>query len=296
MRKLTLVAAALLVACLVPASASAWGFAAHRYITRRALELLPPELKPFYQKYGDEVVMRCVDPDLWRNAGWDEEGNHFINFGVREYGPPPFAAVPRDYGAALDRFGIVTLKRHGLLPWRTAEEFANLRRTFEEFKGQNPYAASNLPLFTGIAAHYIEDANQPFHTTTNYDGQLTMQTGLHNRFERDLFERFGSRLTLTPAPPTPIGDIRDFVFAATLASYAQVEAVLKADKDAIGAGDVYDDAYFERFFAAARPVLERQMSAAITATASLIVGAWEQAGRPTPRLTDLRPVEKRQGK
>jgi hypothetical protein len=33
---------ALLDLVLLPAPVSAWGFAAHRYITRRAIELLPP--------------------------------------------------------------------------------------------------------------------------------------------------------------------------------------------------------------------------------------------------------------
>src|SRR5579872_3265545 len=129
MRKASLVLAACLIASLLPSPAFAWGFAAHRYIMGRAIALLPAELKPFYDHYKDEIVIRATDPDLWRNVGWDEDANHFINFGVREYGEYPFTVLPRDLGAAIEKFGTATIKRNGMVPWRVSEMFGNLRRT-----------------------------------------------------------------------------------------------------------------------------------------------------------------------
>ena len=41
-----------------------------------------------------------------------------------------------------------------------------------------------------------------------------------------------------------------------------------------------------------RPVLEKRLADSITATAALIMGAWEQAGRPALKLEGARPVEK----
>ena len=72
---------------------------------RQAIELLPPELKPFFDQFKDEVVLRVTDPDLWRNVGWEDDPNHFLDFGVTEYGAYPFEALPREYGAALEKFG-----------------------------------------------------------------------------------------------------------------------------------------------------------------------------------------------
>ena len=43
---------------LLPAPAFAWGSAAHRYITRRAIELLPSEVKPFFLHFADELILR----------------------------------------------------------------------------------------------------------------------------------------------------------------------------------------------------------------------------------------------
>src|SRR5438270_13989609 len=94
-------AAAALIAALTPAPASAWGFVGHRLIMRRAIELLPPPLKPFYEHYRDEIVLRVVDPDLWRSVGWEEDANHFIDFGAKEYGAYPFKELPRDFDAAV---------------------------------------------------------------------------------------------------------------------------------------------------------------------------------------------------
>src|SRR5712691_5082147 len=246
MRRTLVVAAALALTLFSPGSAFAWGFVGHRLIMRRAIELLPPELKPFFEKYKDEIIVRATDPDTWRSVGWEDDPNHFLDFGVTEYGAYPFPALPREYGAALEKFGESTLRRNGLLPWREAEEFGNLRRAFEEFKREAPYTVSNVMLFSAIAAHYIQDAHQPFHGTDNFDGQQTGNNGIHSRFERDLIERYESRLKLTPALPKPISSARDGSFDALLASYLLVDPILKADKEAIGASDAYDGAYFAK--------------------------------------------------
>src|SRR5947199_8435056 len=111
---------------LVPSPASAWGWAAHRYIMHRAIDLLPSEIKPFFVAFRDELAVRVVDPDLWQLAGWDDGPNHFLDFGVSEFGAYPFTVLPRDYAAALEKFGLATLRKNGLLPWREAEEFGNL--------------------------------------------------------------------------------------------------------------------------------------------------------------------------
>ncbi len=259
---------------------------------RRAIDLLPAELKPFFERRRDELVLRVVDPDLWRTVGWPDDPNHFIDFGVREYGDYPFTALPRDYEAALAKFGSATLDRYGRLPWRLAEMAASLRREFEALPRNAPYAVSNIVVFASVSSHYLQDAYQPFHATDNYDGQATGQRGIHARFERDLIERFSSRLALAPGPPTPITQPRDAAFDVLLSSYKLVEQVLKADREAAEGRDPYDDVYYERFFEKVRPMLEQRLSAAISATAGLITGAWIEAGRPAVRGDDARPVQK----
>jgi hypothetical protein len=293
MRKVTLISIVVIAASLVPGSAFAWGAVAHRYIMRRAIDLMPPEIKPFFERNRDELVLRVNDPDLWRVVGFEEEPpNHQIDFGVDDYGPFPFVALPREYDAAVEKFGVAVVRRHGLLPWRTMEEFGNLRRIFQGFSRDQLYVGGNTVLFASTLAHYIQDAHQPLHVHNNYDGQLSGQNGLHSRFESELFERFESRLTINPAPVRLVNNTRDFIFDIALSSFQLVPQILEADRRAIGAKDAYDDEYFEKFFTDIRPVLERQLAGAITATASAIVSAWTQAGKPELKVAVPRSVQK----
>ena len=277
---------------LGPSPAHAWGFAGHKLIMSRAIDLLPPELKPFYEHFRTELDIRITDADVWRGVPWDDDANHFVDFGVPEYGPPPFAALPREHGAALAKFGAVTLKKYGLLPWREEEMAGSLRRAMEGMGRGGTYAASDTVLFSAQASHYLQDASQPFHATDNYDGQLTGNLGIHSRFESELLEKFGARLRLNPAAPTPITNARDAAFDHLVESQALLGQILAADKAAVGSKDVYDAEYFERFFVAVQPLLEQQLNRAISRTAGLIIGAWQQAGRPVMNTTIPRPVQR----
>ena len=293
MRKAFIVGALILAASLVPAPAQAWGAVAHRYIMRRAIELLPPAIKPFFERNRDELVLRANDPDLWRVVGFeDEPPNHQIDFGVDDYGPYPFAALPREYDAAVEKFGVATVRRHGLLPWRMMEEFGNLRRVFQGFPRNQAYVEGNTVLFAAALSHYIQDADQPLHVHNNYDGQLSDQHGLHSRFETELFERFESRMTINPPPLRAVATAREFIFDIALASHQLVPKILEADREAIAGKDAYDDAYFDSFFTRIRQVLEQQLAGAISDTASAITSAWVQAGRPELKIAIPRPLQK----
>jgi len=126
----------------------------------------------------------------------------------------------------------------------------------------------------------------------NYDGQLTSQHGLHSRFESQLFERYRSSLRVRPTPIQLSKSPRDYIFDTLVVSASLVDPMLAADRDAIGSGDVYDRAYYERFFAKAQPILERRLSEAIAGTAALIAHAWEEGGKPS--LADVpRPDRRR---
>jgi hypothetical protein len=70
------------------------------------------------------------------------------------------------------------------------------------------------------------------------------------------------------------------MFDILLASNRLVEPVLAADLAAARGRTDYNDRYYDAFFADARPILERRISESVTATAGLILGAWDQAGRP----------------
>jgi hypothetical protein len=277
MRKVTAVAA--LVALMMPSPALAWGFETHKFIVSRAIDILPEAIRPFFQANRVFVVEHCIDPDLWRTAGFTEEPpRHFVD--IDAYGKYPFTELPRDYDAAVTKFGVETLAKNGLLPWRTAEMAGNLGRAFQNQSRGAGYAAGDIRFFSAIIGHYVADAHVPFHAALNYDGQLSGQNGVHSRFEEELFLRYGKQLNIQPPALKSIPNVRDFIFDTLLESYQNVDALLAADREAIGNADTYDDRYYDAFFAKVKPILERRLGQAISGVASVITSEWERAGRP----------------
>jgi hypothetical protein len=275
---------AVLVAVLIVASprpADAWGFEAHRYILERAIALLPPEIRPFFEKYRASIVEHSIDPDLWRNAGFDavESPRHFVDMDA--YGAPPFEALPRDFDEAVKRFGREFVDRNGLLPWRTQEMHLKL---VEAFTQKATYSRDNIKYFSAFLSHYVSDAQVPFHASLNHDGQLTAQWGIHSRFETETFERYRDSLVVRPKAIVAVTSARDLVFDSLVTSFSHVQAILDADKAAVAGREVYDDEYFAAFLRKVKPILEERLAQSITAVASAIAGAWEAAGRPAVPL------------
>ncbi len=291
MRKL--VALAVLLLLWSPAPAHAWGAGAHHYIMDRAIDLLPAPIKPLFDRFRVSVVERIIDPDTWRTAGFDlEDPNHFLDIDVPEYGGYPFSGLPRDWDAAVLKFGVAQLRTNGLVPWRTQEMWSNLRRAFATY-AQRPGRRDDILNYAAWLAHYASDAHQPFHGIANYNGQQSGQFGVHARFETELFARYRSQLSSAPKAIAAVTTPRDFIFDAVLEDTRLAPIILAADRTAIGDRDVYDDAYYQAFFTRTRAVLERRLDESIAAVAALITGAWEAAGKPVVPVEPTLPLERR---
>jgi hypothetical protein len=291
MRRFVAAATAALALLLPAPSAHAWGFSVHKFIVDQAIALLPPEIRPFYEKFRVTVVEHAVDPDTYRTVGWTAEPpRHFLD--MDGWGPYPFAMIPHDYNEAVARRGQDFVLKNGTLPWRADEMYRRLVESFQKVDTA-PYARDDIKLFSSLLGHYVGDAFQPLHANVNFDGQLTGQNGVHSRFETELFERYSGRLHITPPRPSPVGNVRDFMFASLTDSFQLAGAVLAADRAAIAGRDTYDDEYFEAFLAKTQPILERRIGEAISGVAATITAAWTEAGRPAvPPDAPPRPPRK----
>lgn len=278
-----------------PVPTAAWGWDAHQFIADKAIALLPTELRPFFEANRAAFVERAIDPDTWNNAGFfDQEAHHHqLDFDWEGYGPYPFLNLPRDYTAAVAKFGVRRIEDNGTLPWRADEMFGNLRRAFNGYVGQGAFGRHAIVHNAAWLAHYVSDGHQPLHAVVNYDGQAGNQRGIHTRFEANLFERYRDRWTVAPKPLPPITNPRDFMFEALLSGTRLAPAIDKADAEAIGTRDVYDDRYYEAFKKGAGPVMEQRLNASIAAVAAMIAGAWEAAGRPRVPVTVSEPTRRR---
>ena len=117
-------------------------------------------------------------PDLLRNLDVPgEPPRHFLDFDA--YGPSPFDALPRDFDAAVKKYGRETIEKNGTLPWRVGEIYGRLVKAFERAGRKETYSIDDARLMSAVLAHYVADAYVPFHAAVNYDGQLTGQRGIH---------------------------------------------------------------------------------------------------------------------
>ena len=278
-----------LLLLVIPRPAHAWGLVAHKFIMDRAIALLPPEIRPLFEAHRAELVERAIDPDTWIVAGWEEERpHHFVDMDSPGFGQYPFTELPRDYTAAVAKFGAARMRDAGTVPWTAEEVYGALRRAFEAYPRRGNFGASatqDIVLHAAWLAHYTSDAHVPLHGVANYDGQQTQQWGVHARWESALFERYRDRLTLAPRAIAPVKDPRGFIFDALLRDYQLAQNVLKSDRDAIGNKDVFDEGYYQAFFNANKSVMEQRLNDSIAAVAAMIAGAWEAAGKPPAPLT-----------
>jgi len=262
--------------------AEAWGFAAHREVTRLAIESLPEPLASLFRRNADYLVEHSIDPDLWRAAGRPgEDPNHYLDLDA--FGAYPFADIPHVEAEHLARHGAAAAAK-GRLPWRVAEV---QRELVEAFRDRDPARA-----LTSAAAlsHYVGDAHVPLHATVNHDGQLSGQTGLHARWETALFERFEVQIEkdLHPAAAHVIGDPVDAIFDVLTEGYRDSLQVLASDRACVGEKDLaetpeddrYDDRYYSRLYEREAVRLRTRLRASAETVGSFWLSAWQKAGRP----------------
>jgi predicted AlkP superfamily phosphohydrolase/phosphomutase len=266
---------------LLPARASAWGFTAHRLVNEKAIETLPEPLLSFFRRNADYVTEHAVDPDLWRAVGQDREPNHFLDMDA--FGPPSAGGIPKDEAEHLRVHGPDAAEK-GRLPWRIGEAYRDLVAAFREESAQRILERATL------LGHYVGDAHVPLHAALNYDGQLTGQTGLHNRWESGLVERFERQLRaeMAPRPARPVGDPVLLAFDTLVESFELSLQSLASDKESTEGTDLadtplddrYGDAYYSRMYERERATVRTRLAASASTLGSLWLTAWQEAGRP----------------
>jgi hypothetical protein len=278
-RKLSIIfLLALITVLAMNRRAGAWGFFAHKWINRLAVDAVPAEIRPFFERHREYLSEHSIDPDLWRDHDDAEHFRHFIDIDM--YGPFPFAELPRDFEAAKQKFGEKTVIERGIAPWWIEKQYWRL---VDLMKSQN---ADSLLIVAVAISHYVADLHMPLHTVENYDGQLTGNTGIHGRFEWRMIETFSDSIHLAAKSAEYFDDPRTFAFEVAMQSYQLADELLQADSRSRAADksyekpDDFDLAYYDALFRQTGEIAEKQMSRAITAVASVWYSAWVDAGKP----------------
>jgi hypothetical protein len=265
--------AILMLCALAPSPAIAWGNNAQRLIVGRAVDTLPNELRTFFDSQRDFLVQHVNDPLNQLDKKPNERNNHFIE--LDKYGKFPFEALPRSYKAAITKYSKSKIEATGLLPWQIGVYSQKLT---EDMKAGRWDEAK---IDAAFLANYVAEAHDPFNTTENFDGKLSGQSGVNDRFNTVLIDRFGSFFPLNPHDASFIGDPTDNAFEIALSSHSLVESILVADRKAKKAHNSYNDEYYDRFYNLAAATIIRQLSEASTDVGSYWLTAWINAGKPS---------------
>lgn len=249
----------------------AWGNQGHQMVNAAAIALLPEPLRAYFQSHHAYLIDHASDPDQRAQELRSEGPHHFTDMDV--YGAYPFAALRRAFVEERQRVD-PSLERDGDSLWQIDRFTTSVERDFR----RGTWGELDHDLV--YAAHYGADLTQPLHTTRNYDGQDSGQRGVHSRFETELVNAMASRWQLHPQPAAAISHLRERIFDEGLASYSQIPALLRADRQASQGISVQDPRYLTRMERLAGPLAESRLQAAATFVSSLWYTAWVRASKP----------------
>ena len=271
-----------------------WGFFAHKKINSYAVFLLPPQMLVLYKPNIDFITAHAVDPDMRRNVLADEAPRHYID--IDYYGKYPYTELPRKWSDAVAKFSEDTLLANGIVPWYVQ---TMLYRLTDAFKAKNFLQIMKNSADIG---HYIADAHVPLHTSSNHNGQLTNQKGIHGFWESRVPELLADKeFDFFIGKAQYIKNPGEYIWARVLESAKAADSVLLFEKELTKEfgpdkkyafeqrNNVLVRQYSSAFTIAYNKKLdgmvERRMRLAILSVASFWYTAWVNAGQPD--LTDL---------
>lgn len=270
-----------------------WGFYAHSKINNYAVFLLPPEMLVFYKPNIDFIAEHATDPDKRRYAVAEEGPRHYID--IDRYGKYPYDSLPRKYDEAVAKYSADTIMAHGIVPWHVQ---IMLQRLTKAFKEKNFAAILKNSAELG---HYVADAHVPLHTSSNHNGQLTNQRGIHGFWESRVPELLAEKeFDFFIGKASYISNPSKFIWDRVLESAKASDSVLLFEKELSITfredqkyafeernGKIirqYSTVFSEAYNAKLNGMIERRMRQSIYSIASFWFTAWVNAGQPDLRL------------
>ncbi|UOQ71526.1 hypothetical protein [Hymenobacter cellulosilyticus] len=250
-------------------------------------------MRTFFYNHVDFMVQESVVPDLRKYTLSDKaEGpRHFVD--LEHYGEP--GQVPHTSQEAYAKYEPAFLDKNGRLPWFIQDMLGKLTQAMKNGRKEDIlFIAADL-------GHYLGDATQPLHTSSNHDGQLTGQKGIHAFYESQMVEKFGKTYNFKLKEPQLIQDPVAETWRIITQSHAAADTLLSIEKKLqteVGATNMYEldpqgqpkknvfnsnvrtAAYTESFHNSLKRMEERQLRTAAQAAANFWYTAWVNAGKP----------------
>ncbi len=257
-----------------------WGDKGHKLINRKAIEILPDEMKDF-KIWIDFITDHSVDADNRKSLVKDEYPKHFID--IDYYDEFNSGEIIYEKENLISKYGEETVVKMGLLPWAIEDTYNNL---LDAFRNKDKDKAMQMISDLG---HYIADAHQPMHTVMNYDGQLTNQKGLHSRYEIKMIDEYLSDLenSIKIFSPNKIENPKRYFITIIEKSNSFCSLIFDADHFALQKSNKeYNDIYYKLLWFRTKAMTIDRFENAIYNLSSLIYSAWIEAEKPM--ISDFR--------
>lgn len=280
---------------------SSWGFYAHKRINETAVFLLPTEMASFYKDHIRVITERATDADKRCYIDTAEGPRHYIDLDRFE---DTVDSIPIHWSKAKEKYTERKLLAMGIIPWQIYRTYQNLVQAFVEGD------VARIIRHSADLGHYVADAHVPLHTTSNYNGQLTNQIGIHAFWETRLPEMFSEQYDLFIGSAKYISDPLETAWAIAKHSNARVDSVLNIEKGLSQTFppaeqktyitrnnqliQTYSDSYATAYHDALNGMVERRFRASILQVASYWYSAWVDAGQPAWHYDTTIPLNDRE--
>jgi hypothetical protein len=266
-----------------------WGFFAHKKINYFAVFLLPPQMMLLYKPNIEFLSEHAIDPDKRRYAVAGEAPRHYID--IDRYGKYPYSSLPHNWKDAVEKFGEDSLMAYGIVPWHVQVMLGRLTKAFKEKN------FSSIMKNSAELGHYVADAHVPLHASSNHNGQLTGQIGIHGFWESRVPELLADKqFDFFIGKAVYIKNPGAFIWYRILESGKEADSVLSFEKELSKQFPVdkkyafekrnnlivkqYSSAYTIAYNNKLNGMVERRMRQSIFCIASLWFTAWVNAGQP----------------
>ena len=292
-----------------------WGSEGHKLITAKAVEVLPPELRPLYEARIADLKRLSVEPDeVWKDPKqqeqhpeWKTRSNwHFLDIDHFHF-RYPFKEFPRTRAGADSLYAKADplfdgRGAAGYLPWTIDDYYHAIVDAWK--KGDTEAVLQN----SGLLSHFAGDASMPLHAPRNYDGAYSgnikyrLKWGdpgypdrtVHERFELALVDmnltRYRDSVRITDADRKPLTGILSGAFDFIVESYFQGDRIVAADKVIMERLNVltedkkpFDarrDEYYKALDEQVGPLAVQRLKAGAVYLGNLWTSAWVEAGKP----------------
>jgi len=193
-----------------------WGFFAHKKINNLAIYTLPLEMVKFYKRHQKEIEDLSVLPDQRRYIMDEEASRHYIDLDRYTISDIHYT----NWAEITQKINSDSLVKHGIVPWHIPILYQQLKYAFIR---RDTIKIIKLSAEMG---HYIGDLHVPLHTTSNYDGQKTGQSGLHAFWESRIPELLNEALEEWVGPATFIPNVTKSTWEWVLESHSQVKNLI----------------------------------------------------------------------